>query len=387
MPAATTATIDTLRKEMEPSREWAYFDHAAISPLPARTARRLAAHADEASRIGGARWMNWVEELEQARATAASLLGADPGEIAFATNTTLGINLVAEGLDWQPGDNVVTLDDEFPTNLYPWIHLESRGVEVRQLPTEFGHLDLNNLESACDRRTRVVAISWVGYQTGYRHDLAAVGEIAHRVGAFVALDAIQGLGVFPLDMSRDPIDFIASGGHKWLLGPEGAGIAYIRREHLDKLRPIGVGWNSVAHAFNYGKIELDFKANAGRYEGGTWNMAGILALGQSLDLLTSIGADVLSRQVLDYTDEVCRRLEEIGAVIASHRNHPQRAGAERSGIVCFDLPGKQGPAVKDHCKRQKVAIGFRGGRLRVSPHAYNSREDLDRLVDALATAP
>jgi cysteine desulfurase/selenocysteine lyase len=383
MPIVTTATLDTLRREMEPSSAWAYFDHAAISPLPARTAQRMIDYADESSRMGGAHWLKWVAEVEVARGRAAQLLGAEAEEIAFVTNTTEGINVVAEGLDWKPNDNVVTLADEFPTNLYPWLHLESRGVEVRQLPTDFGYLDLNRLADACDQRTRVIAISWVGYQTGYRHDLKAIADIAHRVGALAVIDAIQGLGVFPLDVAATGVDVVACGGHKWLLGPEGAGILCVRREHLDRLRPLGVGWNSVVHALNYNKVELDLKHTASRYEGGTANMAGNLALGQSLELLVSISADTLSRQVLECTDKACTRLEQIGAVVKSHRGTAGRADEEKSGIVCFDLPGRNLPQVRDELKQQQIAIGFRGGNLRISPHGYNSDEDLDRLIGAL----
>ena len=159
------------------------------------------------------------------------------------------------------GDNVVTLDNEFPSNAYPWMNLASRGVDTRRVPTDRGRVDLARVEAACDRRTRIIAISWVGYLSGWQSNLDAFVELARRHRALLFVDAIQGLGVFPLDVKATPIDFLAADGHKWLLGPEGAGLFYLRREHLNLLRPIGVGWHSVEHATDYGHIELKLKAS------------------------------------------------------------------------------------------------------------------------------
>ena len=193
-------------------------------------------------------------------------------------NTTEGINLVAEGFPWRDGDNMVTLADEFPSNQYPWMNLSSRGVECRRVPTIDGRVDLAAIERACDARTRIVAISWVNFAHGWRNDLDALAELAHRRGAHLFVDAIQALGVFPLDVRRTPIDFLAADGHKWLLGPEGAGLFDVRREHLEKLRPLGLGWNSVSQGRDYNRIELTVKDTAARYEGGSYNMAGLLGL-------------------------------------------------------------------------------------------------------------
>ena len=219
---------------------------------------------------------------------------------------------MAEGLDWRSGDNVVTLADEFPSNAYPWLNLASRGVETRRVPTENGRLDLDTLAAAIDARTRIVSVSWVGYATGYRHDVERIVELAHDRGALMMLDAIQGVGAFPLDVRKTPVDFLAADGHKWMLGPEGAGIAYIRREHLERLRPIGVGWHSVVHASDYTRIELDLKPTAARYEGGSQNMAGMLGLGASLDLLLDLGMEDVAAAILDITDRACERLREVG---------------------------------------------------------------------------
>jgi selenocysteine lyase/cysteine desulfurase len=194
------------------------------------------------------------------------------------------------------------------------------------------------------------------------------------------LDAIQGLGAFPFDVGQTPVDFLSADGHKWMLGPEGAGFAYIRREHLDRLRPIGVGWHSVVHAADYTRIELDLKPSAARYEGGSQNMVGMLGFGASLELLQELGLENIAASILEITDRACERLNEAGAKVVSDRH-----GERRSGIVAFELAGRDPLAVKKHCLTQKVVLSCRAGRLRISPHAYNNEEDLDRLIEALTS--
>jgi cysteine desulfurase/selenocysteine lyase len=211
-----------------------------------------------------------------------------------------------------------------------------------------------------------------------------ISEIAHACGALLFVDAIQGLGAFPLDVNEMGIDFLAADGHKWMLGPEGAGIAYIRREHLDRLRPTGVGWHSVVQS-DFMQIELNFKPAAARFEGGTQNSAGLIALGASVNLLLDLGMDSVAASILDFTDRACERLTEIGAKVVSDRRPDHRGGQQRSGIVSFEWPGHDPMAVKRHAVRQNVVFGCRAGRLRISPHAYNNEEDLDRLVDALTS--
>lgn len=382
MSPADSSTIEPtraqLRAQMPVAQRWAYFDHAAVAPITAPAAAAIAKWQAEATREGDTLWLQWSHEVEQTRQVAARLIGAEPDEIALVPNTTAGINLVAEGLDWRPGDNVVTLTDEFPSNLYPWMNLRDRGVETRLVPTDDGRVDLDQLASHCDDRTRLISVSWVAYASGCRRDLAAIGAIAAARGALFFVDAIQGLGAFPLDVSQTPIDFLAADGHKWMLGPEGAGIAYIRRDRLPLLRPLGVGWNSVVQGGDFSRIELALKPNSSRYEGGTQNMAGMMALGASLRLLESLGIEQIAAAILDITDHACQRLAEVGARVVSSRN-----GDDRSGIISFELPGADVATVRKQCLAAGIALACRAGRLRVSPHAYNDRQDVDRLIESL----
>ncbi len=376
--SADTPWWEKLRALMPVAENWAYFDHAAVAPLPRPTMEAVQAWAADAAANGLVNWSRWRSTVEATRAAGAKLLGASQDEIALIRNTTEGVNLVAEGFPWTAGDNVVTLDSEFPSNMFPWLNLAERGVETRRVPTDNEQVDLNRIAAACDDRTRIVSVSWVGYATGWRNDIDAIANIAHQHGALFFLDAIQGLGVFPLDIGRTPIDFLAADGHKWLLGPEGAGLFYIRREHLKTLRPLGVGWNSAADSGSFETLPMQLKQTAARYEGGTYNTAGSVGLGASLNLLQSFGIEDISQRLLQITDQLCNRLRAHGADIASNRN-----ADHRSGIIAFNLPGKDPQQVKRQCRQQGVVVNCRAGRIRVSPHAYTNDEDVNRLLASL----
>jgi cysteine desulfurase/selenocysteine lyase len=376
--SAIAATRDRLRAEMPVTQKWSYLDHAAVSPITAPARAVMARWIDESAAEGDVVWPEWAREVHEARRTAARLIGAHEDEITLVNSTTQGINLVAEGIDWRRGDNVVTLDDEFPSNLYPWMQQADRGVETRFVPTRDGRVDYDQLESRCDERTRVITLSWVGYANGCRRDLKVLSQIAARRGVFLFVDAIQALGPFPLDVRETPIDFLAADSHKWMLGPEGAGIAYIRRDRLPLLRPIGVGAHSVVQGSDYTHIELNLRDNASRYEGGAKNMVGLAGMGASLMLFESLGVGNLAASVLAVTDYACRRIEELGYRVISPRD-----GGQASGIVSIDMPGLDLNAVRRHCLAQGVALANRAGRLRISAHAYNNEADINRFIDAI----
>ena len=371
------------RQLMPVCRKWAYFDHAAVSPLCQPAQAAIEKWAVEAVEQGGNVWPRWAARTEQVRQLAADLIGADTDEIALIPNTTAGINYVAEGYPWQTGDNLVTLANEFPSNLYPWMNLSDRGIETRTVPVnQNGQVDLNRIADACDERTRILSVSWVGYATGWRHNLDEISQLARDQGVLLFVDAIQGLGVFPLDVHRSSIDMLAADGHKWLLGPEGAGIFYLRKELLQLLKPRNVGWNSVSHAYDFSHIDLDVRESAARYEGGSWNMAGITALGASIELLNTFGLtnhrSPVGDRLLAITDEACQRLRAMDATVVSVRDQDHA-----SGIVAFELSDQDPHIVRQRCLSAGVTISCRAGRLRISPHAYNNSQDIERLIQAL----
>lgn len=367
------------------TRQFAYFDHAAVAALSAPAQEAMTKWLVQAASEGDLNWLQWDQGVQNCRKAAARLINARSEEIALVPNTTAGITLVAEGLDWRAGDNVVLFDNEFPSNQYPWLNLASKGVEIRRLsPVDAkGRIDLAQVEKAFDSRTRLVSISWVGYASGWRISVEDVVATAHRHGVLVFLDAIQGLGVFPIDVQKTPVDFLAADGHKWLLGPEGAGIFYLRTEHLDRLRAIGIGWNSVENRHRFERIELKLRPDATRFEGGTLNMAGFLGLGASLELLMQHGVgpntNELAKHVLALGDYACAALRRTGATIVSHRGD----GCS-SGIISF-LP-RQGDlmAIRSQLKDRGVILSCRNGWLRIALHGFNNEADVERLCEAVA---
>ena len=370
------------RQQMPVARKWAYFDHAAVAPIPQIAQQRINQWASEAAFEGDVVWPQWNQLHEGARKVSAQLMNAQPEEIALVPNTTFGINLVASGFPWHPGDNVVLPEHEFPSNVYPWQALESQGVEVRQVPLDGAKVVTERIAGAIDERTRIVSVSWVGYASGYRIDPVEISHAVHEQGALFFLDAIQGLGVFPLDVQAANIDFLAADGHKWMLGPEGAGVFYLKREHLDLLKPMNVGWNSVQQGNDFSNVDLKVRHEARRYEGGTQNMAGFIGLGASLELLAQYGLTSqnsrVGERVIDVSDQLCQALSDIDVII-----HSPRGPGISSGIVLFEVPGQNPQSMRLKLLDDGVVTSFRGGHLRAAVHCYNDANDIDRLIESL----
>lgn len=390
---------DQFRQQMPVVERWAYFDHAAVAPLPRPAQQALIEWTNEVATHGDAHWSEWRKRVVAVHDSVARLLGCQPSEVAFVSNTTHGLSIIAEAFPWQPGDNVVLASNEFPANRNPWRCLIPRGVEVRIVESEPG-LDIcpiTKLLAATDTRTRIVTASWVGFITGWRHDLDELAEECHRRGILLCVDAIQGLGVIPLDLSRTPIDFLAADGHKWLLGPEGAGLLFIRQEHLETLRPTGIGPNSIGFSGSYLRPMEDYCDAAGayhvarplqprelwpgarRFEGGTTNAAGFLAFGASLELLLSFGINAIWSRLSDITEQLRQLLHSCGySVRSSHEP------ARRSGIVSCEVTADQRQRIHKRAQAAGVILNFREGFLRLSPHAYTNHDDLDRLRSLLS---
>jgi selenocysteine lyase/cysteine desulfurase len=368
----------SLRQEFPVTNRWAFFDHAAVAPLSARAQKAIIDWAADQTDNGDVYEKRWRQRVEEVRRLAGRLIGADPLDIAFVKNTSEGIGIVAEGYPWQPGDNVVTAAEEYPANLYPWMNLADRGVEVRRVASRGCRIEIDDLRAAMDNRTRLVTLSMVEFASGFRSDLDAIGRMCRERGILFFVDAIQGLGVFPLDVTQTPIDFLAADGHKWLLSPEGAGLFYIRRDLVERLHAVGVGWNSVVGAWDFGRIDFQLKPHAGRWESGSLNIAGITALGASLELLLDIGIPAIAARVLDLTDYLCTRAAGTGLEVFSSRR-PE----DKSGIVSLLLPDGDVRGAVRRCRDHGIVINHRAGRLRISPHCYNTRAEIDRLLELL----
>jgi selenocysteine lyase/cysteine desulfurase len=366
---------DLRRREFPVAQRWAYLDHAAVAPLPRSAGDTLRKWVESQENDGVVLWPQWEARLGKVRRDLARLLNARPDEVAFVNSTTQGIGLVAEGFPWRDGDNVVTAEDEYPSNLYPWLNLAGRGVTVRLVPTRSGRIWIDDLAAAIDGRTRVLTISHVEFASGFRNDLDAIAELCHTRGVALFVDAIQGLGPFVYDIERTPIDFLCADGHKWLLGPEGAGVLFVRREWIERLRPLGVGWHSVTTSYNHPTFEMKLKPSAERWEGGSFAMPGLQAFGTSVELLLGLGSHAVSQRILDNAQAV-REL----ALSAGWSLHGSTLPADLSGIVALEREGVDPRAVSRRARDLGIVVASRRGRLRVSPHVYNNRDDLDRLA-------
>ncbi|MCA9039317.1 MAG: aminotransferase class V-fold PLP-dependent enzyme [Planctomycetaceae bacterium] len=374
-----TDTIwDRFRTQMPITEKWAFFDHAAVAPITRNAQTALHQWADQATFGAMQGWGQWRKQTEEVRKLGATLVGARAEEIALIHSTTEGINFVAEGFPWKAGDNVVTLSGEFPTNYIPWRELKSKRVELRVVPTDRGRVSLTEIEEAFDDRTRLLTLSWVNYISGWRHDLAALSEMVHRRGAYLMVDAIQGLGVLPVDVEAMGIDFLAADGHKWLLGPEGAGYFYIKQDLLNLLRPVMTGWNSVEETWSFDKLDREIKQDASRYEGGTANHGLISALGESVKLQLEIGVDQIEQRMLALNERIRARLEQIGGDVLSPKKFENR-----SGIISVQFRSQDSTDIQRCCRDLGVLVNSRGGAIRISPHIYTNNEEINRLIDAI----
>jgi cysteine desulfurase / selenocysteine lyase len=370
----TEALWRRYREEFPVTQNLIYLNHAAVAPLPRRTAVAMQAFAQDALDFGSLHYDRWLDTYEAVRVAAARLIGAQRGEIALVKNTSEGISMVAQGLDWRPGDRIVAFREEFPSNYYPWLRLESHRCTVDWLSVDD---PLEKIEIACTG-AKLLAISFVQYLSGFRADLNAIGEICKRHRCFFFVDAIQGLGAFPLNVETAHIDALAADGHKWLLGPEGCGFLYVRKSRQDSIFPQEFGWTNVAGYADYASRDMALRQDAGRYECGTLNTIGCYGLRASLELLLEVGADHTAAAVLQLTDRLA-----MGAMNKGYQLLGDRTSENAAGIIAIQKPGLDSRKTVHDLKQHGIIAAPRQGWIRLSPHFYISPEEIDRVIEAL----
>jgi cysteine desulfurase / selenocysteine lyase len=355
-------------------KRWIYLNHAAVAPLCRPAAEAMQQLAADALEFGSFHYSQWLETYEALRVAAARLLGAHRNEIAIVKNTSEGIATIAMGLDWRSGDKIVAFREEFPANYYPWQRLEQSGVHLEWL----SYLDpLDRIDEAC-RGARLLAISFVQYLSGHRVDLNAIGEICNRRQCIFFVDAIQGLGAFPVDVREARVGALAADGHKWLLGPEGCGVLFVSQELQNSIQPAEFGWTNVAGYQDYASRDMRLRADAGRYECGTLNTIGCYGLRASIEFLLEVGLEVVSPAV--------RRLGDLVADGVSAKGYEvlgERSEANGAGIVSFRKRGIESAQIIERLRSATVLAAPRQGWVRVSPHFYISPDDAARMVEAL----
>ncbi len=373
--------FESYRCEFPVTEKYIFLDHAGVAPLSLRVKTAVEKFLAESTQGGSFHYPAWVQQVELIRRACARLVNAEADEIAFVKNTSHGLSIVAQGLDWRPGDNVLVYEKEFPSNFYPWLNLRKKGVEVRIIPSRDGGIVMQDIELLMDARTRLLAISSVQFSNGFRVDLKKAGVLCREKQVFFCVDAIQGLGLIPMDVRDCHIDFLSADGHKWLLGPEGIGIFYCRKALAGQLSPPLIGWKSVRNEFEFDSPEFLLKNTALRFEEGSMNLMGIFGLGAALDLLFEIGIEPIERHVLDLGDLIFQEAEKRGYRVLS-----PRARHERGGNITFE--GNFDPAkMRDALWEKWIMVNARGGGIRVSPHFYNTGEEIIALftmMDRLA---
>jgi selenocysteine lyase/cysteine desulfurase len=366
---------DRLRAQFPVTERYAYLNHAGLSPVPTVALEAVRASVESQALHGLARIDEWEAGIESVRSASARLLGAGPDEIGFVRNTSHGLSLVAAGIDWRPGDVVLcATSEEYPSNVYPWMRLAARGVELRAVPAPGGRVEPKAFAEAGDARTRLVTVSSVQYASGVRVDLAALGELCHARGWLLCVDGIQSVGAIPLDCEALGVHFLAADSHKWMLGLPGIGVFYVRRGVA--LEPALVGWRSTKEALNFDQVKLDLRDDAARFEEGNVPYALIEGMGASIRLLLELGMDRVWERLQALGDHLIARVDRGGHALRSPRD-------ARSGSVVF-VPRAGDPVrLAENLGEQGIVVSCRRGAIRASPHAYNTVDELDRLMDAV----
>lgn len=369
----------TIRALFPVTEKYIYLNHSAVCPLSTRVRDAMNGLIEDQTRNGSVNYNNWLETYEHARESAARLVNSRPHEIAFTQNTSAGLSAIANGIEWREGDNVVTCNVEFPANVYPWMRLcQERGIHLKLAEEREGRIDAGELLSKVDDRTRVVTISWVQFASGFRSDLARIGKFCRERDIIFVVDVIQGLGGLKLDVERDFVDAFAADSHKYLLGPEGVALLYVSDRVIDRIKPTVVGWTSVKNYEQHLDYDLNYRDGALRFECGTLNSAGVYGLGAAIDLFLEVGPKEIEAYLVGLSGYLAERLSSKGYNVVSSR-----------------LPGETSAVVtcthKQHSPRElyrlllakNIFTAPRANRLRISPHFYNTREEVDALIEAL----
>lgn len=372
--AETRPALRQYRDEFPVTRELIYLNHAAVAPLCRPAAEAMKALADDAYRFGSLHYDEWLQAYAGLRTAAARLVNASAAEIAIVKNTSEGVSIVAQGMKWQPGDRVVAFREEFPANYYPWLRLEARGVELTWLSI---YDPLEKIAQALPG-ARLLAISFVNYLSGYRVDLNQLGRLCRQYGCFFFVDAIQGLGAFPIDVETSHIDALAADGHKWMLGPEGNGILYIRQRWLDSIEPVEFGWTNPAGFADYNSRDMALRPDAGRYECGTLNTVGCFGQRAAIEFLLDVGIENICARVDALAEQLETGLRERGYEIIVQRS--RRTG---SGIVSFRHPTLDSQSIVSELRRKRITAAARQGWIRMSPHFYISPEEIEQVLRTL----
>jgi len=356
-----------------------YLDHAAVSPMCNRVKTNLDAYIRQAQGEKIGNWFDTMDMAVAAREKFGQLINAPAERIAAVRNTSDGMILLARGLKWEPGDRIILHKMEFPSNIYPWWDLQPFGVELDFLDSDLGSVTPEDLERIVTDRTRLVAVSWVQYFSGYRNDIRALADWCHARGIILAVDVMQGLGAMQFDNEISQADFIATGTTKWLLGPQGVGFIYITEELQEQIHPPHLGWQGRASLMEFHNYDQPLKADASRYEFATPFSLGIWGVNGALDLLLEVGQPAIENRIMELTDYLAKLL-----LVHNYRVISDRSANVKSGVVITSNSNpKRNQQIFDYLHKNRIYISYRNGNLRIAPHFYNTIAEIDRLIEIL----
>ena len=372
-------TFNDWQSEFPVTQKYIYMNHAGVAPLSKPVQKAMVDFVEDATVNGAVNVDDWVDTIEECRDNAAELLNANSTEIAFMKNTTQGILIAANGIDWNEGDNVVTTAVEFPANVYPWWSLNERyGVETRMVPEKDGIIHLQDLIDNIDGRTRVLTISHVEFASGFRNDITAIGEICHERDIWFVVDAIQSLGAIDVDVNKSKIDILAADGHKWMLAPEGAAVFYCSDSKRDRLINTNLGWAGVINPRDFLDYDITQKPDATRFEEGSYNTTGIYGLNAALKLLRTVNIQCIEERVLTLTDLLITGLDKKGYKVKT-----PKIKSDRAGIVIFESIIYTPTQLFNLLQENNIITAERGSGIRISPHFYNTESEIEQLLNIL----
>lgn len=378
--------FEKIREKFPVTWEYTYLNNAAVSPSPPFVTAEAARVLEGYGTSGGELEAGWHRRIAGIRSSLASLVGAGEDEVFLTGNTSEAIVIAASGFPWREGDSVLCPAGEFPALTVPLRLLGKRGVRLNLLPPRKDNTwTVGDIEAAVDSSTRMLALSWVEFHTGFRHDPAALGELCRRRGLFFLVDGVQGAGALKTRFDEWGVDMFSVGGHKWMLGPEGTGFGLLKRERLELLEPVTASWVSLEDPFDFlgkgapeARFDKPLRGDARRFEGGTLNVAGAHALGRSVETSLELGPEDIEARILSLGARAVAGLRERGFRVLS----PQGEG-QRSGITVFSRADGKNARLLAGLRKRKIVVGYPCGNIRISPHYYNNEEDIDIFLDAL----
>ncbi|MBI3877138.1 MAG: aminotransferase class V-fold PLP-dependent enzyme [Verrucomicrobia bacterium] len=369
------------RAEFPVAQTKIFLGHAGVCPLPRRVAEAMAHYAFNAAEDD--QEVALPPLLHRFREAAARLLNSQPDEVSFVGPTTLALSYIAAGLPLRKGDNVVIYHDDYPTNVYPWMALAERGVQVRFLNIkELGRIRQVDVLGQVDEGTRLVALASCHFIGGWRINLPAIGKALRERGILFCVDGIQTLGAFPTTVEH--VDFLAADAHKWLLGPCSAGVMFVRKELQERVRPFALGWNNVRCPNYVAQEQITFRSGPARFEAGTHNIVGLTGLVASMELLLEVGVDNIAAELLRKRALLVAALHSKGWTVLNAAAHADNASA----IVSFYRDGADMAATHQQLADRQIVTSLRADRtgrkyIRLSPHFYNTDAELERVLELL----